>query len=334
MMRTKLSRSLAIFAAMALALALAGCDNGASPGGGNLIGNNGGGGNGDTTTPTFTVTFDSAGGSPVESQTVPQGGVATEPADHPGAGLWYGNVPNFVEWRHEGTRWDFATDTVTGNITLTAHWDGPTAGFITGVAANNLAEAVAHANANAGAFTLAISQDVAVSRYETLTSNTNLTIIGLGGQREISRTGNWAIFSVGYGGRPVSNVRLTLGNGITLTRAAPGDGVLVWIEGNNTFVMEDGSKITRNNCDGGAGIPRGAVYIRAGSTFYMEGGEITGNHASLGHANEVAGVLVRGTLNQTGGIIYGNTTIAANDHPNVRVDGGTRTVNGEPAGNS
>ena len=34
MMRTKLSRSLAICAAMALALALAGCDNGVSPGGG------------------------------------------------------------------------------------------------------------------------------------------------------------------------------------------------------------------------------------------------------------------------------------------------------------
>jgi len=41
MMRTKLSRSLAIFAAMALALALAGCDNGASPGV-----SPGGGGNG------------------------------------------------------------------------------------------------------------------------------------------------------------------------------------------------------------------------------------------------------------------------------------------------
>ena len=316
----KISRKAPLFiaAGMAFALVLAGCDGSGSPA--------------ERGPPTFTVTFNSAGGSPVASQTVPQdGSLATEPADPlgvPGAGLWYNNVPAFVEWRHEGTAWDFATDIVTGNITLTAHWDGP-AVEPTGVAANDVAAAVAYVNDNADPdreFTLAISQDVAVSGHAALTSNTNLTIIGLGGQREIRHTGRWAIFSVGYGGAAISNVRLTLGNGITLTRGpAPQDGVLVWIEGNNTFVMEDGSKITGNNCNGGAGIPRGAVYIRAASTFNMKGGTITGNHASLGHVNEVAGVLVRGTLNQTGGSITGNTTIATNAHPNVRVDGGTRT---------
>jgi len=62
----------------------------------------------------------------------------------------------FVEWRHGDTAWDFM-GTVTANITLTAQWTAPTAmSPVAGVAANNPTEAVAHANANAGAFTLQI----------------------------------------------------------------------------------------------------------------------------------------------------------------------------------
>jgi len=271
----KISRKAPLFmaACMAFALVLAGCGGSGSPADrGPGIGNGGGGGgNGGGGLPTFTVTFNSAGGSPVASQTVQQGGVAT-PAD-PRAGLWDGNVPNFVEWRHEGTAWNFAT-TVTENITLTAHWDGSTAGFITEVAPNNLAAAVAHANANAGAFTLAISQDV-TSGTNNLSSDTNLTIIGLGGPREISHTSGWALFVVESS---VSNASLTLGDGITL-RGRQHSGGLVWIEGStNTFAMKDGSKITGHVYQGsGFG---GAVSIRGGSTFYMRGGTITGNRGA------------------------------------------------------
>ena len=73
-------------------------------------------------------------------------------------------------------------------------------------------------------------------------------------------------------------------------------------------------------------------------TFIIDG-TITGNQAVSGVSGEVAGVLVEGSgsrLDQTGGSITGNTnTNATFVYPNVRLtDGATRTVNGEPAGNS
>jgi len=332
----KISRKAPLFmaACMAFALALAGCGGSGSPA------DPGPGG-----PSTFTVMFDSAGGSAVAAQTVTEGGTATAPTTPTRAwlpaGLWLSSdwdlLPDvtaytFVEWRHGDTAWDF-TDIVTANITLTAQWTAPTAmSPVAGVAANDLAEAVAHANANAGAFTLAISQNV-TSGTNNLSSDTNLTIIGLGGPREISHTSGWALFVVESS---VSNASLTLGDGITL-RGRQHSGGLVWIEGStNTFAMEDGSKITGHVYQGsGFG---GAVSIRGGSTFYMRGGTITGNRGAAGLV-DVGGVLVSGTgssLIQTGGTITGNTnTNPSNEHPNVMLTGGaTRTVNEEPAGNS
>lgn len=65
--------------------------------------------------PTYTVAFDSAGGSAVESQTVKQGAQATEPADPE---LYFND---FDGWYLGETEYDFDTP-VTANITLTAHW--------------------------------------------------------------------------------------------------------------------------------------------------------------------------------------------------------------------
>jgi len=163
------------------------------------------------------------------------------------------------------------------------------------------------------------------SGHNNLSSNTNLTIIGLGGPREIRSSGT-SLFGMGSA---VSNASLTLGNGITLDGRMLG-GTLVWIEGSstNTFAMEDGSKITRSRNTGGGGPSMGAVFIGGGSTFYMRGGTITGNHASSGFPGEVAGVLVEGSgsrLDQTGGSITGNTSVTG-VYPNVRLtDGATRT---------
>jgi uncharacterized repeat protein (TIGR02543 family) len=73
----------------------------------------------------FTVTFDTRGGSATPQQTVEEGGKLSQPsnptrADH-GFGGWF---------REEAciTAWNFATDVVTGNITLYAKWteDGVT----------------------------------------------------------------------------------------------------------------------------------------------------------------------------------------------------------------
>ena len=66
----------------------------------------------------FTVTFETDGGSEVKPQQVTDGGLAKEPDPTPtreGFELegWFTAA---------GKKWNFATDTVTGSVTLTAHW--------------------------------------------------------------------------------------------------------------------------------------------------------------------------------------------------------------------
>lgn len=65
---------------------------------------------------TYTVTFDSDGGSAVTAQTVESGKTATKPADPTKAGY------TFKGWYLGETAYDFATP-VTGNITLKAKWE-------------------------------------------------------------------------------------------------------------------------------------------------------------------------------------------------------------------
>jgi formylglycine-generating enzyme required for sulfatase activity len=69
------------------------------------------------------VSFDSLGGSAVEAQTVAHGDRAAEPSPAP---LKEGCV--FEGWHREAacvTRWDFAADTVSADMTLYARWGAP-----------------------------------------------------------------------------------------------------------------------------------------------------------------------------------------------------------------
>lgn len=65
---------------------------------------------------TFTVTFDSNGGTAVASQTVNEGDAATEPEDPTRDGY------EFVAWYLDGEEYDFSTS-VTSDITLVAQWE-------------------------------------------------------------------------------------------------------------------------------------------------------------------------------------------------------------------
>jgi len=70
-------------------------------------------------TPTYTVTFDTQGGSVVNSQTVAHGGKVTEPTVPTRTGYAFGN------WHKESgctNAWNFGSDTVTANVTLYAKW--------------------------------------------------------------------------------------------------------------------------------------------------------------------------------------------------------------------
>lgn len=68
----------------------------------------------------YTVTFNSDGGSSVASQTVKSGGKVVLPAEPT-------KITSTTEFRFEGwyygnELWDFAADTVSGNMTLVARW--------------------------------------------------------------------------------------------------------------------------------------------------------------------------------------------------------------------
>jgi YVTN family beta-propeller protein len=67
--------------------------------------------------PTYAVTFDPAGGTPDPAdQTITQGQKAVQPAAPTRAGQV------FDGWWNGAVRWNFATDTVTAAVALTAHW--------------------------------------------------------------------------------------------------------------------------------------------------------------------------------------------------------------------
>jgi len=71
---------------------------------------------------TYTVTFDSNGGSPNPTpQTVEHGGLATEPpAPTKGDSIFQG-------WYDDDKKWDFPTDVITRDVTLKAKWTDGTA---------------------------------------------------------------------------------------------------------------------------------------------------------------------------------------------------------------
>lgn len=64
----------------------------------------------------YTVTFNSNGGSEISPQKVTAGSKLKEPA----APIYENYI--FSEWTHNGKTWDFNSDTVKGDMTLTAQW--------------------------------------------------------------------------------------------------------------------------------------------------------------------------------------------------------------------
>ncbi len=65
---------------------------------------------------TYTIIFDSNGGSPVPSQTVAKGGKVAKPEDPTRNGY------DFVNWTYQGEEWSFVDYTVSEDMTLLANW--------------------------------------------------------------------------------------------------------------------------------------------------------------------------------------------------------------------
>ena len=132
---------------------------------------------------TYTVTFDSNGGSAVDAQTVALGDKATEPADPTREGC------TFLGWTLNGADYDFDSK-VTSNITLVAKWsvttfyvdengtthDNITATTLTGGGATTLAEGTYLVNSDieyTGTITLGGDVTIILADGKTMTVNTS-----------------------------------------------------------------------------------------------------------------------------------------------------------------
>jgi len=208
---------------------------------------------------------------------------------------------------------------------------------LTVVPANDVHAAVGHVNDNPEAFILAIDEDVSTPGNTLTAANANLTVVGLGGVREIRSMGS-RIFTVGlYPGDGVgSTVSLTLGNNITLVGRAYGNHGsmdLVRVRNHGRLYMEAGSRIT-GHVNGGGSTGNGfgaAVNIERYGTFTMRGGEITGNRTTSGDPVLAGGVSANYETSHfymKGGHIHGNTRGANGYRADIRINQGVVSLSG------
>jgi len=194
---------------------------------------------------------------------------------------------------------------------------------IASVTANDIAAAVTYVNENPGTevdpilYTLLINQNVTsgalyLGSWELPDVEVTLTIIGIGGERNIQYNGNAneSLFMIGSADWEFPSIgSLTLGDNITLIGINNGQNSLINVS-KGTLTMKDGSKITGHNNSSEFGPVASAVNVAG--TFIMDGGEISGNQSdrggsgvSLADSGSAAG---RFTMN--GGIITGNKSLA------------------------
>jgi len=131
-------------------------------------------------------------------------------------------------------------------------------------------------------YIIEVNKDETIAPYDMSyegKTEIEITIIGIGQEREISLTQNGTLFTVGQG------VTLILENMITLSGKETNTGILVNVIKDGKLIMKDGSKITKNR---NRGVQ---VADHTGSpSFEMDGGEISENVIS--NSSGGGGVLV------------------------------------------
>jgi uncharacterized repeat protein (TIGR02543 family) len=258
--------------------------------------------NGDPASPkTYTVTFNSSGGTNVNPQTVTAGGKAFEPAAptkaNDAAGLYAGTPPasyTLDGWYNGGTKWNFASDAVTADITLTAKWAAPATIDLAGASGNNVVEkAVSYVNGHPGsAYTLVLGEDVSGVEPQALDQDdTTLTITTYGNtERKISLGDtNGYLFSVGGTYDSINNIRynhntrLVIDGSVTLAGRSGNSDSLVYVLFGGSLDLKGNAKITGNNSFIGGGISAtGNSGTGWDVTVTMSGNaEISGNSATL-----------------------------------------------------
>jgi uncharacterized repeat protein (TIGR02543 family) len=265
----------------------------------------------------YTVTFDANGGeSAVQTRTVSRGktlGILNMPSEP--IRIDY----NFSGWYtgQDGSGGQFTDATiVTGSITVYAYWKE--ARMPLGLSLNAALTWIERNAVGGGSYTITLKNDetIASKRLFYKEGTVGITLRGDTTERTVSLTTVGPLFTLEKG------VTLILDTNVTLQGSSDNTDSLVTVSG-GTLVMKAGSKITGNTASGSY-YDGGGVYVFWGSTFTMNGGEISGNSSSRG-----GGVSVDGTFTMYGGKISGNSG------GGVYVSRGTFTMSGgEISGNS
>ena len=235
----------------------------------------------------------------------------------------------FVGWYANNNAWDFANP-VNEDMTLIARWrygynpiDLSSEG-----GANIIERSISRIRTHhfISGHTLYLDHDVDLAPQVIDTQNFGFHIIGFGdAERQIRLSENGTLFSIGSTGN-VPNIELIIGNNITLVGRNNNNAPLIIVQGREwpaspvgRFTMLEGSKITGNTSTAGSPSHGAAVFVNRSGSFYMRGGEITGNAAESNDRLSTGGVMLH--QNGTGQLIMsGNSRIHGNGvHSNVVV---------------
>jgi hypothetical protein len=130
----------------------------------------------------------------------------------------------------------------------------------------------------------------------------------MGNGAKVQNNRNW--YKDGYGGGVYVSSNGTFemkGNAEISYNWSDNGGGGVYFAG-STFSMSDNAKIFGNTANGRSNQKGGGVFVEAGGTFQMEGGEISGNIAGIGggvYIQKGSDTFSDASIYKTGGIIYG-----------------------------
>ena len=298
---------------------------------------------------TFTVTFDSNGGSDVGVQTITKGGKATKPADptkaftpHPTAGLWLSNY-TFAGWQKDGAAYNFDTP-VTADITLTAAWTAPSSPIDLSSASgtNIIAQSVAYINEdNSGATEYTLVLDADVENVAAITHNKDgvtLTITSVDTTERIISKGtalNGAVFIVGGTYQPplvtASSAKLVIDGNITLQGKNSNNTAMVRVQYGGSLELKGNAKITGNTTSEGSDGVQAVGDTANRVTITMSGNaEISGNTVSGGTFGALGGgiSLFFADLTMSDNAAIKNNTISSSG-TDIYVQGGGVAIRGE-----
>jgi uncharacterized repeat protein (TIGR02543 family) len=269
---------------------------------------------------TYTLSFDSRGGSPVAPlQKVKLGATVTLP-DPPLRGGYV-----FQGWYSDNYTFQvpFTSSTpVTKNIKVFATWTGDTVytgGVLPDGSLNDKLRIIADRADRNIIYTIPISQDTACAYWDIVTRGINVTIkirsADPQNPKKISPATANALFSV--------NGSVTVVLEDIIIQGRPDNTSTLIIVNDGTLEVLGGAKITGNRVDGSGG----GVVVHAYGNLILDGGEISGN-ASTSWGGGVQ-VMDKGTFTMKSGLIRGNTAGTAESTWSTAWGGGVGVYQGK-----